>query len=337
MIHRPNLEQVGKEPYSVLMYKDGDIYVAEDYNGTVIKEHTTDAGLVLQAAINSLSSGGHIAVRKAVYPVLSSVEINKSDLNISGEGLHNTCFRLNTGLSSFIKIGTEKENIVLENLNFHANNNVATAIDASRATTSPWRMVLRRCNIYGATSKNVDVTNREEVQISDCHIGDPTQSSPYNVYQNGSGGWLRIVDGSILHNATTYSVYFKGTLLSIVNADLHTKTTASGHLYVTDGSVAFSNAWTETGAVRAVVGGGSWANLSSACSFLNGGLSGSYTSMQMHGDKLWTSGFTHDVDIIVNATRGLYGNMALEGSHTFSITGKYHFYDIYAGVLRSSW
>lgn len=336
MITRPNL-QIGKVPYSVLMYKDGDIYVAEDYSSTVIKEHTTDAGIVLQAAINSLPSGGHIAVRKAVYPVLSSIEINKSDLNISGEGLHNTCFRLNTNLSSFIKIGTEKENIILENLNFHANNNVATAIDASRATTFPYRMVMRHCNIYGATSKNVNVTNREEVQISDCHIGDQTQSSPYNVYQDGSGGWLRITDGSILHNASTYSIYFKGSLLSIVNADLHVKSGANGHLYAANGSVSLSNAWTENGTIRGVVGGGSWCNFASACSFLNGGLGGSYTSVQMHGDKLWTSGFAHDVDITVNATRGLYGNMTLDGSHTFSITGKYRFYEVYAGVLQSSW
>jgi len=338
MITRPNLYQVeGKVPYSVLIYKDGDVSVAEDYSGGTIKEHTTDAGKVLQAAINYLPSGGHIAVRKAVYPVLTSVDVNKSDLNISGEGLWNTCFRLNASLSSFITIGATNENIVLENLNFHANNNVATAIDASRATTSPYRMVFRRCNIYGATSKNVDVTNREEVMISDCHIGDPTQSSPYNVYQNGSGGWLRITDGSILHNASTYSVYFKGTLLSIVNADLHTKTGASGHLYVIDGTASFSNAWTETGTVRAIVGGGSWCNFASANSFLNGGLGGSYTSIQMHGDKLWSSGFTHDVDITVNATRGLYGNMTLDGSHTFAITGKYQFYDVYAGILRSNW
>jgi hypothetical protein len=319
------------------MYKEGDVYVAEDYSATVVKEHTTDAGIVLQAAINHLPDGGHIAVRKAVYPVLSSVEVNKSDINISGEGLHNTCFRLNTNLSSFIKIGATKENIVLENLNFHANNHVATAIDASRATTYPYRMILRRCNIYGATSKNVDVTNREEVQISDCHIGDATQSSPYNVYQNGSSGWLRITDGSILHNASTYSVYFKGTLLSIVNADLHVKAGASGHLYLTEGSAQFSNAWTEVGSIRGVVGGGSWCNFTSACSFLNGGLGGSYTSIQLHGDKFWTSGFTHDVDITVNATRGLYGSMNLEGSHTFAITGKYQFYDVYAGILRSNW
>lgn len=337
MIKSPQQNELGKHEYSAILYQEGDYNIAEDYNGRKIAESITDGGAVLQAVIDELTSGGLVYVKRGVYPVLSAVEIKYNNTRIIGEGMVNTCFRLNTSLSSFFKIGITVENVVLEYLNLHANANVATAVDCSRATTYPYRLQFTGCNIYGATSKNMDITNREEVILSNCHIGDSTQASPYNVYQNGSGGWLRITGGSILHNATTYSIYFKGALLSIVNADVHTKATANGHIYVTDGTVQLSNAWAETGSVRAIVGGGSWANLSSANSFLNGGLGGSYTSVQVHGDKFWTTGFTHDVDITVNATRGLYGNMTLDGSHTYSITGKYHFYDVFAGTLRSNW
>ena len=87
MIKSPQQNELGKSDYGAIIFQEGDFYLAEDYNGRTIKESTTDAGPVLQAAIDELTWGGLIFVKHATYPVLSNIEVKYSNVILVLKGV----------------------------------------------------------------------------------------------------------------------------------------------------------------------------------------------------------------------------------------------------------
>lgn len=57
----PFATKIGRGAYSAIVFKDGDLYVAEDNVGTVIKE-STDTATAIQSALNSLTQGGKLVL-----------------------------------------------------------------------------------------------------------------------------------------------------------------------------------------------------------------------------------------------------------------------------------
>lgn len=60
-IKSPYASQIGKGAYSVIVFKDGDLIIAEDAVGTIIKENA-NADTVIQAAINNNNGAGKVVL-----------------------------------------------------------------------------------------------------------------------------------------------------------------------------------------------------------------------------------------------------------------------------------
>lgn len=331
MIKTPQQNELGKHDYSVIIFQEGDYYVAEDYNGRKIKEDNTDAAKVFQAAIDELDWGGLIFVKHATYPIRSTIEFKYEKTRMVGESMGSPFLRADVGLTPMVKISDAVQYVTLEYLTLCGNNNATIVFDGSRATSAYAHMSWRECHIYGATSKNMVFTNREEVLISGCVIGQYPQTSPYNIYVNGLDGWLTLANRTVVHNATTDSIYFKGRMLSIVNSEVHTRDGASTQIRLTDGRLHMANAWIENVGVRSVIGAGTWARVTTSNGYINGGFSGAFTFIRFNGDKL-SSTFTHDIDCTVS--KSITGNLDMDG--TINITGKYHLYDLDESVFNSN-
>ena len=69
-----------KGPYSAIVYKDGSSVYAEDANGTTIAEGEAgvDDASVIQSAVNSLTDGGDIFIKRASYSLDSGILVHKN-------------------------------------------------------------------------------------------------------------------------------------------------------------------------------------------------------------------------------------------------------------------
>jgi hypothetical protein len=86
-VRSPNATKIGRGTYSAIVYQDGDLCVAEDDVGTIIKEDT-DAATVIQAAIDALAKGT-LLIKKGDYSIPSANinwDTDNHKINIVGEG-----------------------------------------------------------------------------------------------------------------------------------------------------------------------------------------------------------------------------------------------------------
>jgi len=75
-LHRSNPLSF-KRPYSFLVYKDRDVYMAEDWRGR-IRFEDDDASEVISSCINILpDNGGKIFIRSSTYTITSTITISK--------------------------------------------------------------------------------------------------------------------------------------------------------------------------------------------------------------------------------------------------------------------
>jgi hypothetical protein len=88
----------------------------------------TDASTVIQAAINALTAGGKIFIKAGTYPILTSINVNKHNVMIQGEGKDATILQDNssTGID-IISLSnpageTELRNIVLEDFSVYGKS-----------------------------------------------------------------------------------------------------------------------------------------------------------------------------------------------------------------------
>ena len=80
-------------PASFTVYKKGSLYYAKSFGeGVADIPGNADAAIVIQNAINALTSGGLIMVKAGTYQLLRAILVNKSNLIIKGEGVENTKF-----------------------------------------------------------------------------------------------------------------------------------------------------------------------------------------------------------------------------------------------------
>ena len=77
----------GVQPYSYMIFKEGDTYYAKNGKTGEIKFEDDDASEVIQSAIDSLpEEGGKIFIKKGVYDINSTIRAEKAFLVIEGEG-----------------------------------------------------------------------------------------------------------------------------------------------------------------------------------------------------------------------------------------------------------
>ena len=103
-----------KRPYDAMVYKDADsgYTIAVDGNGNVIKKVLSASNIddvVIQAAINGLSSGGRIYIRGGEYTCSNYIHVNYIDnISIYGDGPETYLIRSNhTSLANGTIIGID--------------------------------------------------------------------------------------------------------------------------------------------------------------------------------------------------------------------------------------
>jgi len=105
-IHRRNPLSF-KKPYSWTVYKDRDVYMAEDWRGR-IRYEDDDASEVINACINAISTeGGVIFIRSGTYTLSTPISITSSNISLIGEGKETTI--LNGQISDDYTIKIEGE------------------------------------------------------------------------------------------------------------------------------------------------------------------------------------------------------------------------------------
>lgn len=132
--------------YSTIVFKDGDLYVAEDNVGTVIKEDT-DAATSIQAAINA---GKKVVLAIGTCAISSSITL-PDYTNLSGFG-YNTYLKAAAGLNSPILTeagnGSGNTGLTIEDMR----------VDGDKTNQTSAFSTLDFDNIQYSTFKNLHVT-----------------------------------------------------------------------------------------------------------------------------------------------------------------------------------
>jgi len=161
------IERIGSTYYAT-----GDEY--SNFSGS-------DATVVIQSAINSLTSGGVIHIKKGLYDNMGQLTFNNDNITIEGEGQSNTILRLK---SNFDVSGTDFSFIRLKNSKNSCIRNIQ--IDGNKLNqTYQWESTNSVAKISGVTGAWWEVG----------------QAQPYRPDNF-------ILENSLITNCTQYGVYF---------------------------------------------------------------------------------------------------------------------------------
>ncbi len=112
---------------SYIIFKDGSIIYAKNGTTGKIEFQGMDAAMVIQGAINSLTSGGKIFIKNGIYTMTSGVVVLNDNIIIEGEGL--TMLRSNFGAAKVVGvIRVEGNHCTIENIIFDGNDPTDTGL-----------------------------------------------------------------------------------------------------------------------------------------------------------------------------------------------------------------
>jgi len=127
-IHRRNPLSF-KKPYSFLVYKDRDVYMAEDWRGR-IRYEDDDASEVIPSCIDALpDTGGKIFLKSGTYECEPDRIVLKKWITLVGEGKHNTWLKAKSGGTAILKHDGEATSLRIADLAIDCNGLVDYGID----------------------------------------------------------------------------------------------------------------------------------------------------------------------------------------------------------------
>lgn len=147
MIRSPYTTEIERGGYSAIIYKDGDLYVAEDDVGAVIGEGT-NATTVIHAARDKIATlGGAILFKEATYELTTPIEWNVAGLNVNTVGCaapfwsttKGVIFKAVTGWSGTYLMKVSANDQMLDNIYLNCNSlvNIGMQIEDCKSCVFP--------------------------------------------------------------------------------------------------------------------------------------------------------------------------------------------------------
>ncbi len=169
---KPVNSQELKKPFDAMVYIDGTTVIAVDSEGTTIASGTagTDDSTVIQAAINSLTSGGTVILGSGSYTITASLNINYNYIELIGQQAASLSLAANVN-DSVLKI-SGKNYITIRNLKISGNKNNNTDGNGIYVYGSSWLIRLINVDILNCKSNGIligDGTNVDQTcSIINC-------------------------------------------------------------------------------------------------------------------------------------------------------------------------
>lgn len=208
----PHPTKIERGAYSAIVFKDGDLIVAEDNVGTVLKEDT-DAATVIQAA---LDIGGKTFIKQGTH-LISTALVPSPNTILEGEGIDATILKASTTITKIIDItAASTMRNTIQFMTIDGDGKATKCIDGHAASSRCACVTINKCKIGKATQIGVDLSNCEDTVLRDCTI-----------YDHGQYG---------LHVEETNGNYF-------VDRCVFTSPSIQGtcHAYLKDGQCAFTH------------------------------------------------------------------------------------------------
>ncbi len=163
---------------SYIVYYQDNFYAQNGTTG-IVDYSGTDAGIVIQAAIDALQNGGLIVLRTGIYPLNNSIKLGQGIHLLGEQGAVLRAGDYSQSISNpFNLLEVKGDDVTIENLeldgNTAANPNLAgTTIDPAPANPD------MQCGIMIRSSENAEVLN--------CYLHDMWNA----------GIWLAATDGDV--------------------------------------------------------------------------------------------------------------------------------------------
>jgi len=109
--------------YSVVVYKHGNYVIAEKSDGTLLSKDT-DAATVIQNAIDELTSGGTVLIKKGLYEISDSILVNNNGIKLIGETYWNGTSSLDATpqVGLYLADGVNKTVIIITSMGCKVSN-----------------------------------------------------------------------------------------------------------------------------------------------------------------------------------------------------------------------
>jgi len=182
-----------------LVNKIGATYYAKSNIKSAYTSYSNaDVTVVLQSAINALTSGGVIHISRGLYDNMDSIRITNNNITIQGDGMYNTTLKLkasydvgHTWISGFIWL-LNSTNTTFRNIGIDCNFANQTRKDDGNTgngfvaqirgicgthTTAgnpdyPSYLTVDNCYIVGATRHGIGLSRTDKAVIRNSHIKD---------------------------------------------------------------------------------------------------------------------------------------------------------------------
>ncbi|RLI84366.1 hypothetical protein DRP07_01300 [Archaeoglobales archaeon] len=185
------------KPYSAIVFKVGDLVIAEDSRGRKIEKG--DAAEVINSA---LEQGGKIFIKNGIYTIDSDLNITRSGVVIEGESRMNTILKAATGCTKIINIddvqyttirdlrlqgeGIAEHCIYADTLNAPAGEGRITLENILAYNAQTDVIQIRNCAItrmlfvYAHTGRNaLDIRDCQHAWIIGCDFEDATEQGVF--------------------------------------------------------------------------------------------------------------------------------------------------------------
>jgi len=220
-LHRSNPLSF-KRPYSWIVYKDRDKYMAEDWRGR-IRFEDDDASEVINSCINALPEmGGLIFIKSGIYDLYSQLTINDKYVWICGEGRGVQFHDVGTVLrkqfdGDLISISYSDPNasgFIIEKLKIEGNRTEHTGRGISISSAKGWILrdvIIRNCGGNALYVENCGWHRLVNVFCGACdgHI----------IYYTSTGDWLWVnVEADTVMTDDKDAVYLSGSPGIIINS-----------------------------------------------------------------------------------------------------------------------
>jgi parallel beta-helix repeat protein len=200
---------VPSHPYSFLIEKRGNLIVAQDGRGR-IQCSGTDAASVIQSAINSLSNGGKILIKRGQYIISSSI-VPKYGVVLEGEGWDTELYLANgVNVKMFDISNSTADEVQIRNMRLNGNKDNQTAtcdvIDSRR----------HRCKFVNLEILNfyrhaITLTDGDYQTIENCYIHDGGLASVQGCgIRVGTNSIYDTVKGCFIYNTGYKGIHIYG-------------------------------------------------------------------------------------------------------------------------------
>lgn len=330
-------------PFAYVVYKKAATYFADATVAGMRNYANTDAQTVIQNAINAMAHGQKIFFKQGTYELTSGLTIDKN-IALAGENPIGTTLKAvppTPPLATLIDISDTATYVFFINLQIDGDQKATTVLDASKASPSDLPVFFYGCNIHGATSKNLNISNRGGCSLIDTKVGLDVSPSDYNLYFDGlSSTALEVrINHCALAFAKVAAIYADNyKYLNIVNSILGCDDGAY-HIQVENYATAkIVNTWFENWKAYAVYNSGTAAGrITSHGARYAGQIKGTFQWVSLNGDSFIYDTGTFATPLNLTVTNSLTGNVWFETTTTsVSITGKYHFFDTKSGKWFSN-